>query len=154
MSVDANVATIFSISRNCGLPDLRTSSKNRQKDRGGRKTLLAIVSLVFGMEIAYKFSTRTVIFLLNPCHVITAIQVDNHLSRFIIALIPLFKLCMYLFSHDCYNFWISDIFTGGGSVKICDSFISSASQLPERCNPGSHFSSHKHAFCKLTIVKS
>jgi len=58
--------------RNCNLPEFKYSTR---RDRGGRKTLLAIVSLVFGMEIAYKLCTRTVIFLLNPCHVITALQV-------------------------------------------------------------------------------
>jgi len=58
--------------RNCSLPDYRPAPR---RDRGGRKTLLAIVSLVFGMEVAYKFATKTVIFLLNPCHVITALQV-------------------------------------------------------------------------------
>lgn len=58
--------------RNCSLPDFRSSPR---RDRRGRKLLLVIVSLVFGMEVAYKFSTRTVIFLLNPCHVITALQI-------------------------------------------------------------------------------
>ncbi|CAL8118787.1 unnamed protein product [Orchesella dallaii] len=58
--------------KNCSLPEYRSSAR---RDRTGRKLLLVIVSLVFGMEVAYKFSTRTVIFLLNPCHVITAIQI-------------------------------------------------------------------------------
>jgi len=67
---------VFSSScRNCSLPECRSSTR---RDRGGRKVLLAVVSLVFGMEVAYKFATKTVIFLLNPCHVITAIQVPIH----------------------------------------------------------------------------
>lgn len=46
-----------------------------RRDRGGRRTLLVLMSLIWGMEIGYKFSSRTVIYLLNPCHVTTAIQV-------------------------------------------------------------------------------
>ncbi|XP_021944465.1 transmembrane protein 164 isoform X2 [Folsomia candida] len=72
--------------KNCSLPEYRHAPR---RDRGGRKTLLAIVSLVFGMEVAYKFATKTVIFLLNPCHVITAIQIyllAATPSRFVTAL--------------------------------------------------------------------
>nr|CAH7744423.1 unnamed protein product [Callosobruchus chinensis] len=46
-----------------------------RRDRGGRRTLLVLMSVVWGMEIGYKFSSRTVIYLLNPCHVTTAIQI-------------------------------------------------------------------------------
>lgn len=46
-----------------------------RRDRGGRRALLVLMSLIWGMEIGYKFSSRTVIYLLNPCHVATAIQV-------------------------------------------------------------------------------
>lgn len=46
-----------------------------RRDRRGRRTLLVMMSLIWGMEIGYKFSSSTVIYLLNPCHVTTAIQV-------------------------------------------------------------------------------
>ncbi|RZB39998.1 TMEM164 domain containing protein, partial [Asbolus verrucosus] len=46
-----------------------------RRDRRGRRTLLVMMSLIWGMEIGYKFSSRTVIYLLNPCHVTTAIQI-------------------------------------------------------------------------------
>ncbi|CAH1965620.1 unnamed protein product [Acanthoscelides obtectus] len=46
-----------------------------RRDRGGRRALLVLMSVVWGMEIGYKFSSRTVIYLLNPCHVTTAIQI-------------------------------------------------------------------------------
>lgn len=48
-----------------------------KKDRIGKVILLILMSIVWGMEIGYKFSSRTVIYLLNPCHVTTAIQVKN-----------------------------------------------------------------------------
>ncbi|CAG0881806.1 unnamed protein product [Darwinula stevensoni] len=46
-----------------------------RKDRGGKRALLVIMSLVWGIEIGFKFSSRTLIYLLNPCHVTTAIQI-------------------------------------------------------------------------------
>lgn len=46
-----------------------------RRDRGGRRLLLVLMSLIWGMEIGYKFSSSTVIYLLNPCHVTTAMQI-------------------------------------------------------------------------------
>lgn len=46
-----------------------------RKERPGKVVLLVLMSIIWGMEIGYKFSSRTVIYLLNPCHVTTAIQV-------------------------------------------------------------------------------
>jgi hypothetical protein len=41
----------------------------------GKRLLLVMICLLWGIEIGFKFSSRTVIFLLNPCHVTTALQV-------------------------------------------------------------------------------
>ncbi|XP_077292440.1 transmembrane protein 164 [Arctopsyche grandis] len=46
-----------------------------RKDRVGKRLLLVIMTLLWGMEIGFKFSSRTVIYVLNPCHVTTAIQI-------------------------------------------------------------------------------
>ncbi|XP_066600475.1 transmembrane protein 164 isoform X2 [Prorops nasuta] len=40
----------------------------------GKRILLLIMSMVFGMEIGFKFTSRTMIYLLNPCHITTAMQ--------------------------------------------------------------------------------
>jgi hypothetical protein len=45
------------------------------RERFGRKVLLAGLCLIWGIEIGFKLSTRQLIFLLNPCHVITLFQV-------------------------------------------------------------------------------
>jgi hypothetical protein len=45
------------------------------RERFGRKLLLAGLCLIWGIEIGYKLSTRQLIFILNPCHFITFLQV-------------------------------------------------------------------------------
>ncbi|XP_043250201.1 transmembrane protein 164 [Colletes gigas] len=43
-------------------------------DRVGRRVLLIIMSLVLGMELGFKLTSRTVVYIFNPCHIITAVQ--------------------------------------------------------------------------------
>ena len=40
-----------------------------------KKMLLVVLCLVFGLECGYKICSRRLLYLLNPCHVITAIEV-------------------------------------------------------------------------------
>lgn len=62
-----------------------------REDRGGKRALLVLMCLVFGMEIGYKFSSKTVIYILNPCHIITLIQI------FLLAAPPTSRLVTVLF---------------------------------------------------------
>jgi len=41
----------------------------------GKRLLLTMLCLVFGVEIGYKICSRELLYLLNPCHVITMIEV-------------------------------------------------------------------------------
>lgn len=46
-----------------------------EKRDGGKQLLLILSSLVIGIEIGFKFATRSVIYLLNPCHITTFLQI-------------------------------------------------------------------------------
>lgn len=49
------------------------------KHQTGKILLLVLFSVAFGIEIGFKFASKTVIYLLNPCHVMTVIQVSLQL---------------------------------------------------------------------------
>ena len=58
---------------------LPTQSIVSRKDSGGKRVLLVIPCLVFGIEIGFKFATRSLIFNLNQCHITTAFQVTKNI---------------------------------------------------------------------------
>lgn len=57
----------------CKLPKTLPPTRT---DRAGRRILLLIMCLTFGVEMGFKFATKQVIWILNPCHLVTMIQVS------------------------------------------------------------------------------
>jgi hypothetical protein len=47
----------------------------RHQDATSKRILLTFMCLLFGVEIGYKICNRSVLYLLNPCHVITMIEI-------------------------------------------------------------------------------
>lgn len=39
--------------------------------------LLALLSIVYGLQIGYKISSGQLLYMLNPCHVITVVEVSH-----------------------------------------------------------------------------
>ncbi|XP_034949128.1 transmembrane protein 164 [Chelonus insularis] len=54
--------------------NLPKNVKYVNQDRTGKKALLIFMSLILGMEIGFKLTSRTFVYILNPCHITTAIQ--------------------------------------------------------------------------------
>ena len=44
-----------------------------------KRVLLVLTCLVFGIEVGYKICSRQLLYLLNPCHIITIIEVGDQL---------------------------------------------------------------------------
>lgn len=50
----------------------------------GKRFLLVLLSLVFGIEIGYKICSKQVLYLLNPCHVLTIAEVSSKQFLFLV----------------------------------------------------------------------
>lgn len=55
----------------CKLPNINYADK----DRTGRRFLLVLLCMCWGMEIGFKCASKTLIYLMNPCHITTAMQI-------------------------------------------------------------------------------
>jgi len=72
--------------------------------RAGRRLLIAFMCLTFGIELGFKFATRQMIWILNPCHIVTMIQVQtvDHFSsqlRLGLQIVPCLRLGAEIVPH-------------------------------------------------------
>lgn len=65
-----------------GITTTTTINHYYEKVPAGKQILLVVMTLILGLELGFKFASRSVIYILNPCHIITMIQVTPFL-RFI-----------------------------------------------------------------------
>ena len=49
------------------------------------KPLLALLSIIIGLEISYKITSGELLYILNPCHVLTVVEVSDVMSVCVIT---------------------------------------------------------------------
>lgn len=64
---------VYFVSSNMTLPTIVPPTV--KNDRVGKKVLLVLMCLTFGIELGFKLATRQMIYLMNPCHLATMMQV-------------------------------------------------------------------------------
>ncbi|PAA81352.1 hypothetical protein BOX15_Mlig005403g1 [Macrostomum lignano] len=78
------------------LPPVSMATAQQQPSQIDLKILGILHALVFGIEIGFKLSTNSIIWLLNPCHVITIIQIVLLLMPPCRCTTGLFRLMIHL----------------------------------------------------------
>ncbi|KXJ09724.1 transmembrane protein 164 [Exaiptasia diaphana] len=62
----------------------------------GKRFLLILLCLVFGIEVGFKVVTRQVIYLLNPCHVLSMVQIYLLIAPPSKLVVSIFRIQIYI----------------------------------------------------------
>ncbi|KAL9913307.1 transmembrane protein 164 isoform 1-T4 [Glossina fuscipes fuscipes] len=73
---------------------LPCASKLNQSHSTGRLLLMLLMTFVFGIEMGFKFANKSVIFVLNPCHIQTLVQIYILAAKPSKATVALFRIQM------------------------------------------------------------
>ncbi|CAH1781600.1 unnamed protein product [Owenia fusiformis] len=65
---------------------------------GSKRLLLVIMCLTYGIELGFKFATRQMIWILNPCHLVTMVQIYLLAAPPTKLTMALFRMHMHMFS--------------------------------------------------------
>ncbi|KAG2463533.1 TM164 protein, partial [Polypterus senegalus] len=78
------------------LKEATRNERHSKEESLGKNVLLVAVCLTFGVEVGFKFATKTIIYLLNPCHVVTMLQLPFEMEVYYIQHIMLYAVPIYL----------------------------------------------------------
>jgi len=78
-----------------GLQFSSLTNNNESQVKSENQFLLLIFAIVFGVEIGFKLANRQMIWLLNPCHMLTILQLYLLSSQNKLINVILFKLHLY-----------------------------------------------------------
>ncbi|XP_076453972.1 transmembrane protein 164-like isoform X2 [Babylonia areolata] len=97
-SVLASLLALFIIYK--AYPCLTLPASQRRKltegEASGKRFLLVLMCLTWGCELGFKFATRQMIWIFNPCHIATAVQIYLLASPPSKAVTAAFRLHMHM----------------------------------------------------------
>merc|ERR1712004_865731 len=128
---------------------------------GWRQAGLVAHTLINGLAIGYKFSTRTLIYLLQPCHMVTAIQVYLLAAPASSTTLTIFRTHLGLLNRavlallfpvtDASSFQESTAYTGSNTWQCCLYLFSSMLRATDTPH---HQEAHCHGLFSPTAPSS